>query len=159
MKSYDAKKPQKCIICGFVLSHNKQGRFTTNLKKHNFTLDKYLSTYYYTEDELKCNRDTCNGRVKLTRGIPNKYCSRFCRQKKAPLIYIMCGSDFEARNRKTKTCSNKCAQRNKSKRIRQWHKRMTTTEKEEHFKKIITKTAATRRKNNTPSWNSGKKDI
>ncbi|MCF3941750.1 hypothetical protein [Oceanobacillus alkalisoli] len=36
---------------------------------------------------------------------------------------------------------------------------MSEKEKISHFKNIITKTARTRRKNGTPSWNSGKKGI
>ncbi|MEQ6375937.1 DUF559 domain-containing protein [Bacillaceae bacterium S4-13-56] len=36
---------------------------------------------------------------------------------------------------------------------------MSDREKEAHFNKIITKTAITRKKNNTPSWNSGKTGI
>lgn len=47
MKSYDAKQPQECKICGFKLSHNKQGRFTTHLKQHSLTLEnnfKYVES-------------------------------------------------------------------------------------------------------------------
>ncbi|PAV29087.1 hypothetical protein CIL05_14025 [Virgibacillus profundi] len=159
MKSYNAKNPQECKICGYKLSHNKQGRFTQHLKEHNFTLDSYLSKYYYSYQDLKCNRDSCNNMVSLTRGIPNKFCSSSCRQKKPPLICAECGSDFEAKNRNTKTCSSVCAKKIKSKKITLWHKGMHPDEKQKHFKRIITKTAATRRNNNTPSWNSGKKGI
>jgi very-short-patch-repair endonuclease len=52
-----------------------------------------------------------------------------------------------------------CAKINKSKKIKQWHMRMGLSEKEKHFKNIITKTAKTRRENGTPSWNSGKTGI
>ncbi|MEY9976165.1 hypothetical protein [Lysinibacillus sp. RC79] len=38
MDVYDAKQPQTCLICGFTIDHNKQGRFTSHLKnEHNFT--------------------------------------------------------------------------------------------------------------------------
>ncbi|UJL44829.1 DUF559 domain-containing protein [Virgibacillus sp. NKC19-16] len=79
--------------------------------------------------------------------------------KKPPLVCIVCNSYFEAKNRKTKTCSSECSKINKSQKIKQWHNQMNSDEKHKHFKTIITKTATTRRQNNTPSWNSGKKGI
>ncbi|MGJ9456947.1 endonuclease domain-containing protein [Oceanobacillus sp. CF4.6] len=159
MKSYDAKNPHACKICGYQISHNKQGRFTSHLKVHGHTLNSYLVKFYYTEDELKCSRDTCTNLVNLTRGVPNKYCSKFCGSKKGPLTCILCGNSFLARNRKTKTCSKECAKSVKSTKFKQWHKSMSPEKKREHFNNIITKTAKTRRVNKTPSWNSGKTGI
>lgn len=45
MVPYDAKSYQECKICGFLVSHNKQGRFTSHLKnEHTLDLNSYLKT-------------------------------------------------------------------------------------------------------------------
>lgn len=49
-----------------------------------------------------------------------------------------------------------CASILRSNKIKEWHKNMPEDVKEQHFKNIVSKTAKTRRKNGTPSWNSGK---
>ncbi len=33
MKTYDAKNNQSCKLCGYKISHNKQGWFTLTFKK------------------------------------------------------------------------------------------------------------------------------
>jgi very-short-patch-repair endonuclease len=71
----------------------------------------------------------------------------------------VCNKQFEAANRQTKTCCRKCAKALKSQSITEWHKNMPREVKREHFKTIIRKTATTRKKNNTPSWNSGKTGV
>jgi hypothetical protein len=82
MKPYDAKDYQECRICGFSISHNKQGWFTSHLlKEHCLDLENYLVNYYYTKNVLKCSYELCNNNVGLRRGIPNKYCSKSCSSK------------------------------------------------------------------------------
>lgn len=163
LEPYDAKENQSCRICGFELSNNKQGRFTLHLKKeHHLSLEKYLINYYYKPEDLKCFYELCDNTVKLYRGKPNKFCSISCGGKGTPLVCVVCGNKFDTSirpNRNTKTCSNVCAKKIKSKKIKAWHKSMTNKEKTEHFKNIITKTARTRKKNHTASWNSGKTGI
>ncbi|UFT97749.1 very short patch repair endonuclease [Radiobacillus kanasensis] len=162
MKPYDAKLPQKCKICGYQFSHNKQGRFTTHLKKHTIMLNEYLKTYYYSDKDLKCSYELCYNLVDLYRGRPKQYCSRSCSAKSDPMTCITCGKRFDTDtrpHRKTKTCSDNCESIQRSKSTKLWHQSMDENEKEKHFKKIITQTAQTRRKNKTPSWNSGKKGI
>jgi very-short-patch-repair endonuclease len=163
LKPYDAKQPQECKICGYRLSHNKQGRFTSHLKeKHGITLENYLIKYYYNQEDLKCSYILCDKYVGLHRGKPKKYCSKSCASRGTPLVCAICGAYFDTTtrpNRSTKTCSDKCAKILKSRKIAEWHQSMSIEDKEKHFKKIITKTAKTRRKNHTPSWNSGKTGI
>ena len=161
MIPYDAKLTQKCKICGFEFNHNKQGRFTSHLiKNHNLNLEEYLINYHYKPQDLKCVYELCNQTVKLYRGIPNRYCSKSCGSKGKPLICIICNSKFDTStrpHRKTKTCSHSCEKVLRSNKTMNWHQSMSEKEKISHFKNIITKTARTRRKNGTPSWNSGKK--
>ncbi|GIN73552.1 hypothetical protein J14TS2_40270 [Bacillus sp. J14TS2] len=163
MIPYDAKQPQECKICGFELSHNKQGRFTSHLKKeHDLKLEEYLIKYYYEPKDLKCSYELCEGTVGLYRGKPKKYCSSSCGSKGEPLVCIVCNSKFDTctrPHRLTKTCSDTCASKLRSIKTTAWHKSMTKEEKETHFDRIIVKTAKTRRKNRTPSWNSGKTGI
>jgi very-short-patch-repair endonuclease len=163
MKPYDAKISQKCNICGFQISHNKQGRFTSHIKKeHNLTLEEYLIQHYYNEEDLKCTYELCDGTVGLYRGKPEKYCSRSCRSKGKPLVCVVCDNKFDTDtrpHRKTKTCSDACASKLRSVKTKAWHTSMSEEEKQTHFKGIITKTAKTRKDNKTPSWNSGKTGI
>lgn len=160
MEVYNAANEQKCAICNFTISHNKQGRFTSHLlKEHNLTLNEYLSQYFYSKDELKCQYELCDNLVKLRRGIPNRYCSFSCANKGTPLICQICEKKFDGKHRATKTCSDKCENQLRSKRTKEWHSRMSDIEKERHFTNIITKTAKTRKMNGTPSWNSGKTGI
>ena len=163
MKLYDAKQIQSCKICHISFSHNKQGRFTSHLKnEHNISLEKYLVTYFYSCNELRCSYELCQNLVGLYRGKPKNYSSISCGSKGKPLVCILCGEKFDTKtrpNRATKTCSDECERTIRSYRTSQWHKRMSDEEKKEHFSKIISKTAKTRRKNNTPSWNSGKKGV
>ncbi|PIC75705.1 hypothetical protein CSV74_15015 [Sporosarcina sp. P19] len=160
MKKYDAKVEQKCQVCGLVFTHNKQGRFTSHLlSNHYLSLDEYLLIHFYDENVLKCSYQFCNKLVQLRRGVPKKYCSRSCGGKGLPLECHICFKKFEASNRKTKTSGPKCAKILKSNSIIDWHKTMTAEDKLKHFEKIISKTAKTRKKNGTPSWNSGKTGI
>ncbi|MGN8645899.1 endonuclease domain-containing protein [Gracilibacillus sp. HCP3S3_G5_1] len=165
MKIYDAKNNQSCKLCEYKTSHNKQGWFTLHLKNyHNLSLEEYLLRYYYFPEDLKCSYILCQNTVGLYRGKPKKYCSAICsgRSKGKPLTCIICGNKFDTStrpNRATKTCSKSCAKKLKSAKIKQWHKSMHPEEKEKHFRKIITKTAKTRKRNNTPSWNSGKTGV
>ncbi|MCM3617749.1 endonuclease domain-containing protein [Sutcliffiella horikoshii] len=159
-KPYDAKSNQECKICGYSFSHNKQGRFTSHLlKNHSLNLESYLIEFYYKEKELICSYELCNNKVGLRRGIPKLHCSRSCSTKGKPLECLVCSSKFEASNRQTKTCSKKCAKTLKSQKVAEWHKKMPIDIKNEHFNSIIKKTSATRRQNNTPSWNSGKTGV
>lgn len=96
MDVYDAKQPQTCLICGFTIDHNKQGRFTSHLKnEHNLTLDNYLISYFYPIEMVTCQYILCHKKVKLRRGIPNKFCSRSCRGKGEPLTCVICGRLFD----------------------------------------------------------------
>lgn len=160
MNTYDAKREQVCRICNEKFIHNKQGRFVSHLKLHSLTLDEYLTDYYYGENDLICSNPLCNNKVKVRRGKPNKYCSSGCWQRKSKnRDCLNCAKTFNKEDIRVKTCSEKCAKELKSRKIKKWHNNMPSSEKEEHFKKIITKTAKTRRKNGTPSWNSGKVGI
>lgn len=160
MELYDAKESQECNICGFQVSHNKQGRFTSHIKKHGLTLEKYLIKHYYKLDDLKCSYKFCNGTVRLTRGKPNKYCSAKCMGRKSRLRECqVCNKEFDTEDIRVKTCSKACKKVLKSNSAKAWHESMSAEEKTEHYKNIITKTAKTRKKNNTPSWNSGKTGI
>src|SRR5699024_6565142 len=144
---------------------NKQGWFTLHQKKkHNLTLNDYLLKYYYNPDDLKCCYELCVNTVGLYRGKPKKFCSMECagRNKGSPITCAVCGKKFDTRtrpNRATKTCSNPCAKKLKSNKIKEWHYSMSKDEKAKHFENIITKTAKTRRENCTPSWNSGKTGV
>lgn len=160
MKPYDAKQKQKCLICNFEISQNKQGRFTSHLKnEHHLSLEQYLITYFYQAEDLICSYELCNKRVGLRRGIPNKFCSIACGGKGTPLVCVNCGKRFDGKHRQTKTCSISCETIIRSRRATEWHKRMDEELKIIHFKRIISKTSATRRRNKTPSWNSGKTGI
>lgn len=160
MEVYDAKQPLTCLICGFTINHNKQGWFTAHLKnEHNLTLDNYLSSYFYSIDMMTCNYFLCSKKVKMRRGIPNQFCSSSCRAKGEPLKCIICNKLFDGKNRRTKTCSKECASKLRSENTSQWHYRMTNQQKAVHFETIILKTSKTRKKNGTPSWNSGKTGI
>lgn len=157
---YNADTPQNCKICGFQIMHNKQGRFTSHLRsEHKLSLNEYLLRYFYKMDDLTCSNTLCKSKVKLRRGRPNKYCSRSCASKGKPIICLVCQKEFDPSNRKTKTCSKLCAKKNRSIQIKKWHESMGEEEKQKHFRNIITKTARTRKINNTPSWNSGKTNI
>ncbi len=161
MKPYDAKESQECNICGFQISHNKQGRFTSHMKnEHGLTLDEYLIKHHYKPGDLKCSNELCEGEVKLTRGKPNSYCCPSCRQRKSRLRACeVCSTEFDNEDLRVKTCSKDCKKLLKSNSAKLWHEAMSAEEKEKHFKKIITKTAKTRRENKTLSWNSGKTDV
>jgi len=160
MKVYDAKEQQQCRICGLVVSHNKQGRFTSHLlNTHDLSLHDYLIQYFYEKQQLICQYELCEKQVALRRGIPNRFCSKVCGCKGEPLTCVVCEKRFDDKHRKTKTCSSECASRLRSKNTSEWHKKMPQDKKLEHFIKIITKTARTRKENNTPSWNSGKTGI
>ncbi|MFJ5789217.1 DUF559 domain-containing protein [Lysinibacillus sp. NPDC093712] len=160
MEVYDAKQPQTCLICGFKINHNKQGWFTTHLKnEHNLTLDNYLISHFYPKEMVTCQYVLCNNVVKLRRGVPNKFCSRSCRGKGEPLTCVICGKLFDEKHRQTKTCSKECASKLRSQNTGKWHKKMSLDQKKIHFKRIISKTAKTRKLNGTPSWNSGKTGI
>lgn len=160
MKVYDAKVQQTCRICDFKISHNKQGRFTSHLKnEHNLKLNDYLIQFFYDKKQLICGYELCEKQVRLRRGIPNDYCSLSCSGKGKPLKCEICLTKFDGKNRNTKTCSEHCAKILRSKNTSNWHNQMTEEDKLKHFENIISKTAVTRRKNNTPSWNSGKKGI
>ncbi|MFC0269917.1 endonuclease domain-containing protein [Metabacillus herbersteinensis] len=160
MKPYDAKCIQLCLICGFRASHNKNGQFSSHLlNNHNIKINDYLYKYYYSTKDLKCSYELCQKSVDLRRGKPKKHCSRSCANKHDPLKCIHCGKKFYAMNRSTKTCGPSCAKSIKSRKIKEWHANMPKIEKELHFKRIIAKTASTRIKNKTPSWNSGKTGI
>lgn len=159
MESYDAKEKQYCKICNFKISHNKQGRFTSHLKEHGYTLNEYLMKYHYDVENLKCSYEFCEKSVSLYRGKPKTFCSASCGAKGKPLECERCRKKFEAKHRGTKTCSEDCAKKLKSLKISKWHATMDKQTKEKHFEKIISKTAATRKQNNTPSWNSGKTGI
>jgi very-short-patch-repair endonuclease len=160
MKLYDAKQHQKCKICDLEISHNKQGRFTLHLiNEHLLTLEQYLINYFYEAEDLICTFELCNNMVGLRRGSPKRFCSRGCSGKSAPLICIHCGNKFVAKNRQTKTCGSICERIIRSQKTKAWHTRMGNEQKLLHFQGIIEKTSATRRINNTPSWNSGKTGI
>ncbi|AJD91432.1 hypothetical protein JMA_21150 [Jeotgalibacillus malaysiensis] len=165
MKPYDAKQSQACKICGFELSHNKQGRFTSHIKnEHGISLEMYLLKYYYEPEDLICSYELCNNAVQLYRGIPVNYCSKACRGRgrSEPIVCVICNLKFDTNtrpHRKTKTCSDDCEKKLRSKKTKAWHDSMEINKKQEHFKRIISKTAKTRRKNKTPSWNSGKTGI
>lgn len=160
MKPYDAKHKQSCLICNFEISHNKQGRFTSHLKNnHHLTLEQYLITYFYRTEDLICSYELCNKQVGLRRGKSNKFCSKACGSKGSPLICVNCGKRFDGKHRQTKSCSTICEKKIRSLRTTEWHKGMDKELKIIHFKRIISKTSATRKKNKTPSWNSGKKGI
>lgn len=161
MEPYDAKKSQKCKLCGYEFMHNKQGLFTSHLKKeHGLDLHSYLIKYYYTHKDLRCNGINCENLVTLRRGIPNKFCSRNCAQRKCKKrICPVCKEKFYNQDYRIKTCSTSCSKKLKSEKIIKWHAQMSQEEKKSHFTNIITKTAKTRRKNHTPSWNSGKTGV
>jgi very-short-patch-repair endonuclease len=159
LKPYDAKDSQECKICGYSVSHNKQGKFTSHLKSHELSLHEYLILHYYETKDLICTYDLCEKQVSLYRGRPKKHCCRQCASKEKPLKCVTCGKLFEANNRKTKTCSRKCATINRSTNTKRWHASMPLTSKKTHFENIISKTAKSRKINNTPSWNSGKRGI
>lgn len=159
IKPYDASELQKCKICHFQISHNKQGKFTSHLKKHGLTLNEYLLKHYYQDNDLKCAYELCRRLVTLRRGKPNKFCSISCGAKGKPLVCQTCGKKFEAKHRGTKTCSQICARKLKSQKLANWHHSMSNEQKQEHFRTIINKTAKTRKLNKTPSWNSGKTGI
>ncbi|WP_198029782.1 endonuclease domain-containing protein [Bacillus sp. J33] len=75
---------------------------------------------------------------------------------------VVCNNKFDTStrpHRETKTCSEDCEGQLRSSRTKAWHESMNGEAKEKHFKNIISKTAKTRRENNTPSWNSGKTNI
>ncbi|MEK4700333.1 hypothetical protein MKX47_12115 [Solibacillus sp. FSL R7-0668] len=160
MKVYDAKIQQTCEICGFQINHNKQGRFTSHLKnEHGLTLNEYLIQFFYDQKQLICSYELCDKQVSLRRGIPNLFCTISCGGKGTPLVCEVCLTKFDEKNRNTKTCSKKCAKILRSKNTSNWHNQMNEEDKIKHFENIISKTAITRRKNNTPSWNSGKTGI
>ncbi|MFS0822779.1 DUF559 domain-containing protein [Bacillus sp. 1P02SD] len=160
MKPYDAKNSQICKICNETFVHNKQGKFTSHLKIHSISLDDYLAKFYYSSEELRCNNPVCNKQVKVRRGIPNSFCSSGCWQVKSKVRKCSyCQKSFTKDDLRVKTCSKECAKQLKSEKISKWHNNMSDKDKKEHFDKIITKTAKTRRKNATPSWNSGKTGI
>jgi hypothetical protein len=156
---YDAKNKQKCKICTKEIRNNMTGKFTLHLKnEHNITLEKYLLSFLYSEKDLRCNNKLCSNLVGLNSGKPKKYCCKSCGGRKN-LTCKYCGKLFFKAHKGTKTCSLECARKSMSKNIRKWHENMSQSQKELHFKKIIDKTARTRRKNKTPSWNSGKTGI
>lgn len=158
-RQYNASDKQVCKLCGKEFIHNKQGRFTSHLKnEHNLFLDEYLINYFYTKEDLTCSTEGCNNQVKLRRGVPNKYCSKGCAKRKL-LVCEVCGKEFFQNSYKQRACSKECGRVLAGKSIAEWHKNMSEEEKKEHFRKIIEKTASTRRKNKTPSWNSGKTGI
>ncbi|KPL59625.1 hypothetical protein AM506_09135 [Rossellomorea vietnamensis] len=161
MIPYDAKKSQTCKICGFEISHNKQGRFTSHLKnKHGLSLKDYLVSYYYTRDDLECCNETCKSIVQLRRGKPNKYCSKGCGRRQSRLRKCkVCLKDFEKEDLRVNTCSESCHKQLKKSLAKSWHESLKEEEKLKHFQKIISKTAKTRKANKTPSWNSGKTGI
>jgi len=160
MKPYDAKQKQKCLICNFEISQNKQGRFTLHLiNEHRLTLEQYLVTYFYKTEDLICSYELCNKQVKLRRGLPNKFCSKACGSKGSPLVCVNCGKKFDGKHRQTKTCGSICEKKIRSRKTTEWHKSMDKELKIIHFKRIISKTSATRKRNKTPSWNSGKTGI
>ncbi|MCI2254571.1 hypothetical protein L2D08_09355 [Domibacillus sp. PGB-M46] len=163
MRPYDAKDSQECNICGFQLSYNKQGRFTSHIQyEHGLTLEEYLKQHYYRTLDLRCSYELCENTVGLRRGNPKKYCSPSCGNKGKPLKCVVCSGKFDMStrpHRQTKTCSEGCERYLRSIRAKAWHGSMSEEEKEKHFKNIISKTAKTRRGNQTPSWNSGKTGI
>ncbi|WNF37806.1 DUF559 domain-containing protein [Bacillaceae bacterium IKA-2] len=159
MDLYDAKDPQQCKICNFDLNHNKQGRFTTHLKeKHGMKLEEYLLKYFYKKEQLLCQFEKCENLVQLRRGIPKKHCSQSC-SGKSLLLCEYCNKTFYKKHKGTKTCSEDCAFKTKKEKITKWHALMAKEKKDIHFKNIISKTSTTRRRNKTPSWNSGKTGV
>ncbi|MFD1850606.1 hypothetical protein [Oceanobacillus bengalensis] len=126
MKPYDAKESQECKICGFIISHNKQGWFTSHLKnEHGLTLESYLIAHFYEPEDLNCSYELCDGTVGLNRGKPKKYCSTSCSSKGEPLVCVLCGTKFDTStrpHRSTKTCSDSCASKLRSMKAAAWHK-------------------------------------
>ncbi|WP_180994123.1 hypothetical protein [Bacillus sp. Marseille-P3661] len=161
MEPYNASKSLICKLCGRTYLHNKQGLFTSHLKKeHDLSLHDYLVRYYYEQSDLVCKGFGCNNIVKLRRGKPNQYCSSKCAQKKDKAkICPVCNEKFSNEDTRIKTCSLSCSKQLKASKIKSWHQKMSTQQKENHFGNIIRKTSRTRKKNKTPSWNSGKTGI
>lgn len=137
MDVYDAKQSQTCLICGFTINHNRQGRFTSHLKnEHNLTLDNYLISYFNPIKMVTCQYILCHKKVKLRRGIPNKFCSRSCRGKGEPLTCVICGKLFDEKHLQTKTCSRECVSKLRSQNTVKWHNEMPDEQKKVHFKNI-----------------------
>jgi very-short-patch-repair endonuclease len=161
LKPYDAKNSQTCKLCCTTFLHNKQGRFTSHLLiEHSVDLHDYLIAHIYNKEDLTCSNKECQRKVKLRRGVPNDYCSIGCAQRRSKKRKCeRCGNLFEHHDLRVKTCSSKCSKELVSQKVTLWHSNMSETKKEMRFKNIIKKTASTRKKNNTPSWNSGKKGV
>lgn len=167
MRTYSPKEEQKCLICEKEMKNNRAGQFTKHLiKDHNMDLPTYLKKYFYKNEDLICQREGCNNLVEIdtsaNRWKPLKYCkNQAClypkknRNRKCPV----CNKMFSKEDLRIKTCGKECSLKLKSEKITEWHAQMTEEEKKVRFENIISKTAATRRKNNTPSWNSGKTGI
>lgn len=154
--NYDSKIEQTCKICGDKFPHNKSGKFTSHLKQgHNLSLNEYLESYYYTVEDMTCSTETCNNKVSLRRGIPNKFCSKGC-GKAVIKVCENCGKKFRQRWNDQRNCSYECGRKSANIKVKEWHSKMTDREKKAHFENIISKTARTRKENGTPSWNSGK---
>lgn len=169
LRVYSPKEKQICLLCGKEMKNNKAGQFTKHLmNEHKIDLPTYLKNHFYKKVDLMCQREGCNNLVEIdtnhhkNKWKPKKYCeNKSCkypkknRKRKCPI----CNKVFVNEDLRVKTCSRQCSLKLKSKNITKWHAQMTEEEKSERYKKIISKTAATRRKNNTPSWNSGKTGI
>ncbi|MEC5270567.1 DUF559 domain-containing protein [Caldifermentibacillus hisashii] len=169
MRTYSPREKQKCIICGIEMNNNKAGQFTKHLVTlHQIDLPTYLKKFFYKKENLICQREGCGNLVEIdtnhnkNRWKPMKYCSNYsCRytKKNRNRKCLVCNNLFSNEDLRVKTCSKECSLNLKSKKVTEWHANMSEKEKRERFEKIISKTAATRRKNKTPSWNSGKTGI
>jgi len=162
--SYNAKEMQNCKICGLKFIYDGVNSFATHLKEHSINTNNYLLEYYYSKEQLKCSTENCTMLVELRNYKPKLNCDECLKNKnygkgKDEKECQSCGNVFKNKDYRIKTCSKECAKELRSKKIKDWHKNMTIEAKSEHFKKIIQKTAMTRRKNNTPSWNSGKTGV
>lgn len=163
--NYDSKQKQTCALCGKEFPHNKNGNFTSHLKKeHGLTLNKYLIENHYSNEELQCK--SCKEMVDLRRGIPNEYCSncfRSANTKTGTKTCIVCGKEFKYNNSaqsKNQTCSKRCGYRIVSKKVKEFNKNLTKDEK----KLIKSKMSKTKIRNNTTNngripWNKGKTGI
>lgn len=166
MKKYDVNEKQICLICNQEFDNNKDGSFSRHVKKeHDIHIRQYIKEYIYSPDDLKCHKKDCNNLVNINdKNKPKKYCEACISQKNfirrdKKRICPVCDSPFENEDLRVKTCSFECGRKVTSQKVTKWHSEMDEVEKKERFKKIITKTARTRRKNGTPSWNSGKTGV
>ncbi len=169
LKYYSPKEKQNCLLCGIEMRNNMAGQFTKHLMNdHNIDLPTYLKKYFYKKEDLVCQREDCKNLVEIdtshhkNRWKPKKYCeNKSCKypRKNRKRRCQECKKLFINEDLRVKTCSHECSLKLKSKKITQWHAQMSNEEKKERFQRIINKTAATRRKNKTPSWNSGKTGV